>query len=182
MAERAQVQSIEAIEAFRSRLIVYLSKARPVVEEVGTELNRIQRWIETERLRECERELRQRARAAEEAEAALFSARLSTFRDTMASEQLALHRAREALARAEEKQRAIRRWMREFGPRTESLARQVGSLDSVLAQDMAQAVAWLSQAIRALAAYADVHPVGNRPPEAGIVPPGTVGASQGEAP
>ena len=40
MADRAQVTSVEAIEAFRSALIVYLSKARPALEEIAKNFGR----------------------------------------------------------------------------------------------------------------------------------------------
>ena len=38
MPQRAHVTSLSAIEAFRANLIVYLSKARPTLEEVYLQL------------------------------------------------------------------------------------------------------------------------------------------------
>lgn len=156
MGERAQVGSLEALEAFRARLLVYVSKARPLVGEASSDLRRFQDWMANEQTAHWDREFRRRSRAVEEAEQALFSAKLSSFRDTMASEQMVVHRTRRALADVEEKRRALKKWLRDFPGQTDSLARQVEALDSVLVQDMGRAVAWLGEAIRRLAEYADL--------------------------
>lgn len=160
MGERAKVGSLEALEAFRARLVVYLSKARPLVGEASSELRRFQGWLATEQTAHWDREFRRRSRAAEEAEQALFSARLSSFRDSMGSEQMLVQKTRRALAEVEEKRRALKGWLRDFPGRTESLARQVEVLDSVLVQDMGRAVAWLGEAIRRLSEYAELRPEG----------------------
>lgn len=164
MAARARVTSVEAIDAFRASLILYLEKARPVLEEVTAELRRTLLWIETDRRLYWEREVRRRSRAVEEANQNLFSARLSSFRETTAVQQSAVHEARRSLAEAEEKLRRLRQWMREFGPRTETLARQINGLDHVLTQDGARAVAWLTETIRRLEAYAETPTPGTPSP------------------
>lgn len=158
MPERAHVRSVEAIEAFRSHLIVYLDKARPVLEEVGSDLRRVQLWLETDQRLYWERRVLRCTRALEEAQQTLFSARLSDLREAGAFEQAAVHRARRDLEHAEDKLRRIKRWTRELGPRTESLTRQVNALDTIFSQEMARAVAWLTEVVRHLDAYAEVRP------------------------
>lgn len=158
MAERAHVDSLEALERFRASLIVYLAKARPVFDEVRADLIRMRLWLETDQRLRWEREVRRRTRQLEEAQQALFSARLSTFRKVTVSEQGALQKARRALAEAEDKLRRVKKWAREFGPRTESLVRQFDALDTFLARDMSQAVVWMTQAVKNLDAYAEVRP------------------------
>lgn len=158
MTERAQVRSVEAIDAFRSQLIVYLAKVRPLLEEVGSDLRRMQVWLETDARAQTEREIRRRARILEEAQQALLSARISSFREATVVEQTAVHTARRALAEVEERLHRIRTWAREFGPRTDPLARQVGVLDTVLSQEAARGVAWLAEILRALEAYAELRP------------------------
>lgn len=155
MAARARVTSVEAIEAFRTSLILYLEKTRPVLEEVTAELRRTLLWIETDRRLHWEREVRRRARALEEANQNLFSARLSSFRESTAVQQSAVHEARRSLAEAEDKLRRLRQWTRDFGPRTETLTRQILSLDNTLSQDGTRAVAWLTETLRRLEAYAE---------------------------
>ena len=49
MPDRAHVTSVDALEAFRSSLIVYLSKARPTLEEVSSDVQRMRSWLEGEK-------------------------------------------------------------------------------------------------------------------------------------
>ncbi len=157
MAEIAQVRSIDALDVFRASLIVFRDKARPVVEEIGTDLRRTQLWLESDRIPNWKREVLRRTRILESAQQALLSARIATFREATPVEQNAVDAARRSLDEAEQKIRTLKRWIRDFGPRTESLARQVGALDSVLAQDIPRAIAWMTQALLRLEDYADVH-------------------------
>ena len=60
MAEKAQVTSLEALDTFRSQLIVYLSQARPALEEVGAEVLRTRMWLENDQRTHWENELRRR--------------------------------------------------------------------------------------------------------------------------
>lgn len=170
MPERAQVGSVEEVEAFRARLIGYLDRARPVLEEVSADLSRMQYWLETEQRVHWERELRRRERAMDEAKQALFSAQLSDFREAGAFEQAAVHRARRSLEEARDKLDRVRRWSRDLGPRTESLTRRVQALDTVFSHDMARAVAFLTEVVRHLATYAGLRPSPGSGPGSGAMP------------
>ncbi len=77
MPQKAHVTSVEALEAFRSSLIVYVSKARPTLEEVTADVLRTRLWLETEQRTHWEGQVRRRAKELEQAQAALFSARIS---------------------------------------------------------------------------------------------------------
>lgn len=156
MPERAQVRSVEAVEAFRSHLILYLSKVKPVLEEVSADLQRMQLWLDLDQRGHWEREIQRRTRSLENAQQALLSSRLSDLREASAVEQAAVHRAQRELEEAREKQRRVRRWSRELGPRTQVLVKQLGTLDNYLTQDMTRAVAWLTDALRALAQYSEL--------------------------
>ncbi len=155
MPEIAQVRSIETLDAFRASLVVFHAKARPVLDEISSDLRRTQLWLESDRLLHWQREVVRRTRVLEAAQQALLSARIATFKDVTPIEQNAVHAARRSLQEAEEHLRTVRRWIRDFGPRTEVLARQFGSLDSVLSHDMPRAIAWLTQAVRLLEDYAE---------------------------
>src|SRR5437762_9047551 len=120
MTERAQITSVEAIESFRSGLIVYLSKARPTLEEISSEVVRTRLWLE-ERRRHWSNELRGRHKKLERAQAELFSAMLSNLQDVSAAQQMAVRRARAAVAEAEKKIAAIRKWDRDIENRSEPL-------------------------------------------------------------
>ena len=163
MPERAHVRSVDALEAFRSNLIVYLSKARPTLEEVSAAVQRMRGWLEGEQRTHWENEFRRRSRALQEAQAALFSSRMSRLRETSAAEQMAVQRAKRARDEAEAKLRVIKQWNRVFDNRVDPLVKQMDKLHSVLAQDLVQALAFLTQAIRTLDAYAEVAPAAAPP-------------------
>ena len=75
MADRSHVTSFEAIEAFRADMIIFLSKARPTVEEVSNELQRMRVWLEGEQRDYWSKELRVLGRQLEDAQQELFAAR-----------------------------------------------------------------------------------------------------------
>lgn len=158
MAERAQVRSVESLEAFRAELVLYLSKARPALEEVSGDVTRTRIWLENEKRVYWENQLRKRKRDWDEAQAALFSARLSNLRDETAAEVQAVHRARRAYEEAEAKLRVLRHWLRDFESRVQPLVKQMEKLHTLLANEIPKAIASLGETIRTLDAYAGLKP------------------------
>jgi hypothetical protein len=169
MASAAQITSVEAIESFRSRLIVYLGQMRPLLEEISHEAVQARLWLEGEQQRFWQDQFRRRYRKLEEARQELFSARLSNFQEASALHHMAVTRAQRAVAEAEDKLAAIKKWTLEIEDRTAPLTRQVDALQSFLTIDMGGAVAYLDQVLSALAAYRDVARPGGGP---GNPPPG----------
>ena len=168
MPERAHVRSVDALESFRANLIVYLSKARPTLEEVSADVQRTRGWLESEQRTYWESEFRRRSRALDEAQAALFSSRISKLREISGAEQMAVQRAKRALDEADAKLRVVKQWNRVFDNRVDPLVKQMEKLHTVLANDMVKAVADLAQTIDALHNYA------------GIIPSPTTGAAPAE--
>jgi len=166
MAERAQVTSVEAIDSFRASLILYLSKARPVLDEVCHEVLRTQLWLQNDQRAHWERELRLRRKKLEQAQAELFSAMLSKIQKVTAAHQMAVHRAERDVKEVEAKQALLKQWDRELENRSQPLLKQVESLQSFLTTEMARAVAYLTQILKALEDYA-----GTIPPAAATGPP-----------
>jgi len=185
MPERAHVTSVDALESFRSSLIIYVSKARPALDEVAAEVTRTRAWLEDEQRTHWENELRCRTRALQEAQAALFSARLSSFREASSVEQLMVHRAKRAYDEADDKLRVIKKWNRDYDHRVTPLVKQMEKLHSVLGHDMAMAIAFLTHAIDTLHAYAEIAVPADAPaaaPPAGASPAADAKpASQGAA-
>ncbi len=163
MPEKAQVRSVEAIEAFRSNLIVYLSQARPALEEAAAEVLRTRSWLENDQRTHWENQIRRRSKELEQAQQAVFSSRLSMLGKESAADQMALHRAKRALEEAEAKLRIVKKWTREFDSRVQPLLKQTEKLHTVLSHDMAKAVALLTQTINTLAAYAESHSLLSEP-------------------
>jgi predicted ATPase len=158
MPDRAHVTSVDALESFRSSLIVYLSKARPTLEEVSADVQRTRGWLEGEQRTYWENEFRRRHRALAEAQAAVFSSRISKLREVSAAEQMAVRRAKRDLDEADAKLRVVKQWNRVFDNRVDPLVKQMEKLHTVLANDMVKAVAFLKQAIDTLHNYAGVIP------------------------
>jgi hypothetical protein len=158
MAERAHVTSVEAIEAFRARLILYLTKARAAVEEVSDEIQHTRAWLENDQRTRWEGECRRCQRVLDEAEQELFNTKISRLRTQTAAQLLAVERAKHALRQAEAKRDAVKRWAREFGNRAEPLGKQIDQLLGFLATDMGKGVAYLGSVIKALEAYTAVRP------------------------
>src|SRR4051812_15936976 len=114
MPERAHVTSVDALESFRSTLIVFASKARPTVEEVSAEVLRTRMWLENDQRLHWEGQMRRRSKALEEAQAALFSARMSNLPNATLVEQMAVNKAKKLVQEAEAKLAALKKWRREF--------------------------------------------------------------------
>jgi hypothetical protein len=157
MPQQAHVISLESLEAFRAHLIVFLSQARPALEEVSADVLRAHLWLENDQRLHWENEVKRRAKGLEQAQQSLFSARLGLLRQETSAEQLAVHRAKRALEEADGKLKIVKRWDREFDGQVQPLLKQMEKLHSVLANDMVKAVAYLTEVIKSLAAYAEVH-------------------------
>jgi hypothetical protein len=156
MAERAHVTSVEAIQDFRSYLIVYLSKARPALEEVSADLVRTRIWLQNDQRTYWESLVRKRTKILEMAQQALYSTRISTMHDAGTAEQMAVLKAKRNLEEAEGKLKLVKYWSREFDNRTEMLAKQLDKLQTIYTQDMVLAAAHLAKTVNTLQAYAGV--------------------------
>jgi hypothetical protein len=156
MADRAHVTSFEALEAFRAALIVYLTKARPALDNVSDDVLRTRLWLQNDQRTHWEGQVRRRAKALEQAQQALFSAGMANLREPSSAEQAALHRARRALTEAEDKLRRVKQWGREFENRVEPLAKQLEKLRTTLTNDMPKAVTYLAQTVKTLSEYANL--------------------------
>src|SRR6476620_7922663 len=102
MAEQqAKVTSVDALELFRSTLLVFLTKSRPTLEEIISEVNRTRNWLQNDQLIYWERQMKIRQRALEQAQSELFSATISTIQTASAAQQMAVQKARRAIQEAE---------------------------------------------------------------------------------
>jgi hypothetical protein len=156
MAERAQVTSVEAVAAFRADLIVFLSKARAVLEEASDEVLRARLWVQNDQRRIWEHETRLRYRKLEEARSELFSAQLSQFHESTALCLMAAQRAERSHRDAETKMAVLKKWDRELENHTDPLVKQVTQFHGFLTTEMKCAVADLDQTVKTLEAYAGV--------------------------
>jgi chromosome segregation ATPase len=157
MDGQARVGSIEALEGFRAALIRYTERARRALDDVSGEVKRTRGWLETEQRQKWEAEFRRRSRLLEQAEQELYSARMSSLRDDKTVQQMAVNKARRALAEAEEKLAVLKRWRQAYDARIEALAKQLENLHDTLSRQMPKAAVSLTNSIRHLQDYAEVH-------------------------
>jgi inhibitor of KinA sporulation pathway (predicted exonuclease) len=161
MAEiQAKVSSIDAIEQFRSALIVFISKARPTLEEIASEVTRTKQWLQNDQRSYWEQQLKVRARELERAQAELFTARLSKIQQVSAAQQMAVQRAHRGIREAEEKARVLKKWSRDLENRSEPMVKEIEQLHGYLTTDMGRAVAYLNEIVKSLQAYAETRSSG----------------------
>ena len=156
MSDQAKITSVEAIQAFRSQLVVYLSQMRPALDETTGEVQRTRSWLEDDRKRYWFQEMRTRGRKLEDARQELFTASLSDGGTSF--QQMAVQRAQRAMREVEGKLAVIKKWDRDLENKTSPLVKQMEQLQGFLTVEMQRAVAYLDQALTALAAYQDVMP------------------------
>ncbi len=156
MEQQAKVTSVDALENFRASLILFLSKAKPALEEVMHEVVRTRLWIEGEQRSHWEREIKTRRRKLEQAQAELFSARISKMQEASAAQQMAVQHAMRAIHAAEEKMRMLKKWNRELENRADPMVKQIEQLHGFLTSEMTRAVAFLAETVKILQSYAEV--------------------------
>lgn len=166
MAGTANITSVEAVAAFRAALIVYLTKARPVLEEISGELIRTRQWLEDDQRRHWEQQFRLRSRKLEEARAELFNATLSKLQEASSLHHMAVQRAQRAVQECEGKLNMIRKWSRDLEPKAAPMVKLAEQFQTFLSADMPRGLAYLDSIIEALERYADVAPVAKKEPAA----------------
>jgi hypothetical protein len=184
MSDRAKVTSLEAIESFRAKLIVYRDKAARVLDEVSDEVTRTRVWLEQERPAFWQNQIRRGARELEAAQQELFSAQLSGLRDAAFGQQATVQRLRRQIREMEDKLKVVKQWQRQFDTRVESPARQVEKLRHFLGHDVNRALAYLHDTVKNLTAYAELNPptaAGTSPGPAAESAPGDATSSGGTA-
>jgi hypothetical protein len=170
MPERAKVTSLEAIEDFRAKLIVYRDKASRVLDEVSDDVTRTRVWVENDRPVFWQNQIRRLTHDLETAQQELFSAQLSGLRDASYGQQAAIQKARRAIQAAEEKAKIVRQWQRQFDTRVETPARQVEKLRHFLGHDVARAIAYLNEVVKNIAAYSEITLPAGTPDPASAAP------------
>lgn len=154
MPNEANVRSIDELEAFRSNLIIFGSKARKAVDQVSEEMRRTRLWIETDRLPFWEAQVKKRTRLLEQAQQELLSARMSTLVDNPSLQQQNVRKAKAALEQAEDKLRAVRHWSRSFETTLLPMTKKLEGVCHFIDDDIPRAIIFMAQIIRTLDAYA----------------------------
>jgi hypothetical protein len=164
MPGQAHVTSIPALDDFRAKLVVYLSKAGRVLDDVRQEVVGTRIWLQTNRQLHWKSKLKKRRHQLSRAEAELLSARLSGHPSVIQERRMTVQRARAAVAEAEEAVARVKSWLRNYETQVESRLKAVNQLRQVLTQDMKKAVIFLETAGDTLAEYANLASAGASAP------------------
>lgn len=156
MPERAKVTSLEAIESFRAKLIIYRDKAGRVLDEVSDEVTRTRLWLENDRMAHWQNQIRLRHRELEQRQQELFTAQLSGLLEASQVQQAAVQKARHALRDAEARLQLVKQWNRQYDQRVEPLGRQVEKFRHTLGTDLGRAVAWMNELLKTLTDYVEL--------------------------
>ncbi len=154
MADQAKVTSLDALEFFRQRLLVFQSKAQRVLDDTRDEVKRMRNWLQNDQWRFWEMQIKKRTKMLELAEAELMTARFSEFVESPTVQQAAVRKAKRALEEAEEKLRMVKKWSTEFERQAEPHLKKLERLRGWLDADVPKASAFLWNAQRTLEDYA----------------------------
>ena len=164
MATEAKVRSIDALETFRASLVVFLTRARRALDQVGEEVARTRQWVLTDQRMFWTEQLRKRTRAMEQAQQELFSAKLSTLKDSLTMQEHALRKAKRLVEEADEKAKNVKIWSRDFDRYVDPLLKKLETTRQFLDSAMPKGIAHLAAIQRTLDAYSESAPVAAAPP------------------
>ena len=105
---------------------------RPVLDEVDERGVHTRSWLQDDRRRFWQQELRVRGRRLEEAKQELFNASISQMSDAKGFQQMAVQRAQRDVRAVEDKLAVIKKWDRELDDRSAPLVKQMEQLHGFL--------------------------------------------------
>ena len=115
MATQANVTSTEALEAFRSNLIVFLTKAKRALDDATDEVKRTRQWLQQDQRMNLEGEHRRRTKQLQQAQQELMTVKLGAHKESaLAIRQMAVAKAQRDLAEVEGKLRKLKGWSQNF--------------------------------------------------------------------
>lgn len=155
MGERARVTSVEALGAFRPALVKFTEEASAALMTAEAGAQRAVQWLRSDRVPHWTREVRRRQELVVRARGSLESKR-PLHPDESASlveQQIALDKAKRALADAERKLAESRRWTGVLERALEEYRGSVQGLGWFIRADLEKAQGALERMAAALEAY-----------------------------
>jgi hypothetical protein len=150
----AKVNSIEALDAFKASLVIYLEKAGRILDDLSDDVVRTRIWLQTDRQLHWKKQVHLRGRELAQAEQELLTARLSGLHEAVKARRMAVNKAAIALREAEAGLARVKQWMQGYETLVESRTKVIARLRHLLASDLHKAVAFLENAATTLDAYA----------------------------
>jgi len=160
MDRQAKVTSVDALTTFRSSLIIYMGSVGNALDEVRDEVRRMRTWLQVDQRAHWGGQLKRLRKQLEQAEAELFTSRLSSMTSHSAARQMAVTRLRRMVRETEERAKALQKWIRNYDSLVEPLLKKLDGMQHFAAHDLPKAVSSLAQAERTLDDYARIAPEG----------------------
>ena len=158
MDRQAKVTSVDALTAFRSSLVIYMSSVGNALDEVRDEVRRMRTWLQVDQKSYWGGQLKRLRKQLEQAEAELFTSRLSAMTSHSAARQMAVTRLRRKVRESEERAKVLQKWIRNYDSLVEPLLKKLDGMQHFAAHDLPKAVAVLAQAERTLDDYRRIAP------------------------
>ena len=155
MADQARISNLDAIESFRSALIVFISKTRQTLDAAQDAVKKTRGWLQTEQPQYWASQIKMRQKKLEQAQAELMSARMSEFVENPAVQQMAVRKARYALEEAEAKMQRTKAWARDYDRTVDPLSRKLDGLREYIESDLTLGVSQLTEILKILDAYSE---------------------------
>lgn len=167
MADQARISNLDAIESFRTALIIFSSKARQTLEAAQDSVKKTRAWVQTEQPAFWSAQVRLRQKKLDQAQQELMSARMSDFVDSPTVQQMAVRKARAALEEAQAGLERTKTWARDYDRAVDPLARKLDTLRDFIDKDLESATAYLLEIQKILDAYREspAPPAAAPPPE-----------------
>ena len=161
MSSAANVGSLDAVARLRAALLAFLQGSGDALVSAQLELSRAVEWIEHDRPKFWETQLRKSFDAVAEARSALERKRIvKTGGETPSAhdEQIALEKAKRRLRQCEEMQDTVRKWQATIQHEIKEFTARLGQLNGWLETDGPRAVAALERMLTALESYVSMAP------------------------
>ncbi len=158
MSQSAKVTSIDTLDSFRASLVIYMSKATRVLDDVTDDIGRTKVWLQTDRILFWKREVRQRQKVLDQANAELMTERLADNREAIQARKIAVRKAKAKVVEAEERLARVKYWIRHYESTVETKTKVIHQMRHFVDYDLKKALAYLDGASKSLIEYAEIKP------------------------
>jgi hypothetical protein len=156
MTGPAKVYSTEAIEAVRLALVLFVDRVTDAMAELGSEMRRVQEWLEHDRPGYWKKQTRLAFDKEHEAQQALHRCLMfpvANERPSCYEERAELKKAKARLAYCQEKSERVRKWQQTMRHELFEYEGRMSQLVKLVEVEVPQAIAVLNRIVRNLDEY-----------------------------
>ena len=156
MTERANVQSLAAIEAAKAAVVIFADRVEQGLTDIDAQMNRLVEWLEQDRPRFWKERIRRAADELNKAKADLERCLMYPVADERPAcreERAELKKAQAQLAYCQQKADRLTHWRREFHRARFEYDGRISQLKGIVEIDAPQAIGVLGKIIARLVDY-----------------------------